>query len=154
TKSESAESQPAGSTSAGAPNPPAAQRPTLRIERRSTQRFTVSLAGSFALLLRPGAPTNTLEGTVRDLSHGGVSLALAPGQDGSTIRPLVNALALIDVAGPDGLNPLRLSGWLRWCREEDGVWMVGIEFARLTLVETRALECLITPALRDPNRAA
>lgn len=155
-----AESGASGAGESGAKTEPSASalrktspapRPTLRIERRSTQRFTVSLAGSFALLLRPGAPTNTLEGTVRDLSHGGVSLSLAPGQDGSSIRPLINSLALIDVAGPDGQNPLRLSGWLRWCREHDGEWMIGVEFARLTVVESRALERLIKPALQNPR---
>jgi CRP-like cAMP-binding protein len=127
-------------------------RPTLRLERRGTQRFAVSLAGQVAVLARPGVSGGPFQGRVRDLSTRGVCMTVGHAEAGPALRPLLNSLALVDVAAAPGEPALRLCAWLRWCRRVRGEWAVGMEFAGLTTADRRALERLIpTGTPPDPE---
>ena len=128
---------------------PTAGRPTLRIERRGQHRLTVSTSSQVALLALPGVSAAPLEGTVRNLSLRGLCVTLAPDQDGAVLEPHLRSVTYIELNMAGFAKPLRPSGWLRWCACHGGVWVVGVEFARLTHNEREALERCLRPELAE-----
>lgn len=99
---------------------------------RRAPRYDIRISAE----LRTGE--RTLLGTTRNLSTGGVLLEvereLAEGAD-LAIRLFV-VEDDIESAGGSGLD---LSGTVQWCAEADRGFHVGVQFVRMTDVQTRAL---------------
>jgi hypothetical protein len=124
--------------------------PALRVERRNYQRVQFSAVGAQAAVEVPGAPGVSIPAKLRNLSYRGMCVTIAADQDLGPFEPYIRSVIYVELGMPGGAQrPLRLSGWVRWCCQEEGSWVVGVEFARLTPLERETLGRFFSPELAE-----